>query len=80
MSRINWDDAPDGAMCFNGGKFWKVRFSSQQYSYYCKDGNKWVLAESMTKQDDYEAHPVMLAKSRMLAGLIEAAESENEHQ
>lgn len=70
-TKINWLEAPEGAMAFCGGDFWRVNFSTGRYCKYNQEARNWAQVDGMTKHDDYEPHPVLLTKFKMLAEWFE---------
>lgn len=57
MKKPDWKTAPQDAMCFNDGAYWKVKFSSCSYSRWDNDVNQWVKSSGFERSDDYENNP-----------------------
>lgn len=61
MSKPDWKTAPQDAMYFNDGAYWKVKFSTYTYSKWDEITGKWVATERVESGDDYENNPAFTA-------------------
>lgn len=61
MSKPDWKTAPQDAMYFNDGAYWKVKFSTCTYSKWDESSGKWVVTERVESCDDHENNPAFTA-------------------
>lgn len=57
----DWKTAPQDAMYFNDGAYWKVKFSTCAYSKWDEVAGKWTATENTERCDDHENNPEFVA-------------------
>lgn len=70
----DWKSAPQDAMFFNDGAYWKVKWLTCTYSKWDESTEKWAVTERIESGDDYENNPAFTAAmNKRFGGVFEYA-------